>query len=104
MYGKTEAEHLQHLRAALAVLRKNRLYARLSKCDFFKPEVLFLGHGADKDGLHVDLAKVAAVREWVALSNVKKLRSFRESSLANYFCKFMQGSSSMVAPMTRLTR
>ena len=58
------------------MLRKDSLYGRLSKCDFFKSDELFLGHVADKDGLHVDPVKVAAVSEWVTPSNVKKLRSF----------------------------
>ena len=61
IYSRTPHEHIGHLRQVLAALRENDLYAKLSKCDFFKSEVLFLGHVADKDGLHVNPAKVQAV-------------------------------------------
>ena len=102
VYSKTPVEHLEHLRAVLSVLRDDRLYGRISKCQFFKPEVLFLGFVADKDGLHVDSAKVSAVEEWPVPNNVHELRSFL--GLANYFRKFIQGYSALVVPMTELTK
>ena len=61
IYSKTEEEHANHLRTVLEVLRKEKLYAKFSKCEFWLQRVQFLGHVIDKDGVSVDPAKVEAV-------------------------------------------
>lgn len=101
VFSKTAEEHEQHLRAVLDTLRKSNLKAKLSKCDFNKPELKFLGHIVGRDGLKVDESKVAVVRNWPTPTDVSSLRSFL--GLANYFRRFIQGYSSLVAPLTRLT-
>ena len=97
-----EAEHLQHLRSVLMTLRESRLFVKLSKCDFLKPDVKFLGHVVGANGLHVDPAKVAAVQQWLPPANVAEVRSFL--GLANFFRRFIQGYSSLVAPVPSLLR
>ena len=64
IYSDNEELHEKHLRMTLEVLRKNKLYAKFSKCDFRIKEVLFLGHIKSSKGVSVDPAKVAAVVEW----------------------------------------
>ena len=64
IYSDNEELHEKHLRMALEVLRKNKLYAKFSKCDFWIKEVLFLGHIISSKGVSVNPAKVAAVVEW----------------------------------------
>ena len=44
IYSKSKQEHKQHLRIVLQTLRKNQLYAKLSKCEFWLDRVNFLGH------------------------------------------------------------
>ena len=44
IYSKSQEEHEQHLRLILELLRKEQLYAKFSKCDFWLREVHFLGH------------------------------------------------------------
>ncbi|XP_052734073.1 uncharacterized protein LOC128196625 [Vigna angularis] len=58
IYSKTQAEHEEHLRAVLSVLREKELYAKLSKCEFWMKEVQFLGHVVSAGGISVDPAKV----------------------------------------------
>ena len=58
IYSKSQEEHEQHLRLILELLRKEQLYAKLSKCDFWLREVHFLGHVVNRDGIHVDPSKV----------------------------------------------
>jgi hypothetical protein len=58
MYSHTEEEHEEHLRMVLQRLRDCQLYAKLSKCEFWISEVLFLGHIINRDGLAVDPKKV----------------------------------------------
>ena len=60
----------------LQTLRENRLYAKLSKCDFYKREVHYLGHITSEKGVAVDLAKIKAIVEWPVLKDVHDIRSF----------------------------
>jgi hypothetical protein len=61
IYSKSEEEHVDHLRMVLHRLREHQLYAKLSKCEFWIDEVLFLGHIINKDGLAVDPKKVTDI-------------------------------------------
>jgi hypothetical protein len=44
IYSKSEEEHEKHLRMVLQVLREHQLYAKLSKCSFYKKNIHYLGH------------------------------------------------------------
>ena len=44
VYSPTEEDHREHLRTVLETLRRERLYAKFSKCDFWMRKVAFLGH------------------------------------------------------------
>ncbi|GAU44151.1 hypothetical protein TSUD_399730, partial [Trifolium subterraneum] len=61
VYSKSEEEHKEHLRIVLQVLKEKKLYAKLSKCEFWLGEVSFLGHVISSGGIAVDPAKVDAV-------------------------------------------
>ena len=102
IFSRNPEEHLQHLEQVLTLLRKERLYAKLSKCTFNQPEVTFLGHVVGRFGLKPDPKKVEVVRAWQVPTNVREVRQFL--GLANYLRKFMQGYSSMAAPLIELTR
>jgi hypothetical protein len=72
-YSRSEEEHL-HL--ALQKLRENRLYAKLSKCEFWMKQVAFLGHVISKGGIFVDPSKVQDVLSWNVPTSVGNIRSF----------------------------
>jgi hypothetical protein len=76
IYSKTEEEHERHLRLVLGALRKNQFYGKLKKCAFWLPEVAFLGHVINQQGVAVDPKIVAAVVEWKRTSSVSEIRSF----------------------------
>nr|GEU35893.1 putative reverse transcriptase domain-containing protein [Tanacetum cinerariifolium] len=59
-------EHEEHLKLILELLKKEKLYAKFSKCEFWIPRVQFLGHVIDSRGIHVDLAKIESVKDWVS--------------------------------------
>jgi hypothetical protein len=61
IYSQNEEEHVDHLKMVLQRLRAHQLYAKLSKCEFWINEVLFLGNIINKDGLAVDPKKVADI-------------------------------------------
>jgi len=63
IYSKSEEEHAEHLKTVLQVLREKKLYAKLSKCEFWLKEVSFLGHVISGDAIAVDPSKVEAVSQ-----------------------------------------
>jgi hypothetical protein len=102
VYSKLEEEHEKHLRMVLQVLRENQLYAKLSKCSFYQRQIHYLGHIISEEGIVVDLEKVEAIKEWSALRNVAKVRSFM--GLAGYYRRFITGFSKIAHPITSLQR
>ncbi|GJR72647.1 putative reverse transcriptase domain-containing protein [Tanacetum coccineum] len=61
-----EKEHEEHLKAILELLKKEQLYAKFSKCEFWIPKVQFLGHVIDSRGIHVDPAKIESIKDWAS--------------------------------------
>ncbi|GJX32078.1 putative reverse transcriptase domain-containing protein [Tanacetum coccineum] len=76
-YSTEQKEHEEHLKAILELLKKEELYAKFSKCEFWIPMVQFLGHVIDCQGIHVDPAKIESIKDWeAAFQTLKnKLRS-----------------------------
>ncbi|GJU92060.1 putative reverse transcriptase domain-containing protein [Tanacetum coccineum] len=66
IYSKTKEEHEVHLKLVLELLRKEKLYAKFSKCEFWLHEVHFLRHVVNQSGIHVDPSKIEAVKNWKA--------------------------------------
>nr|GEV14707.1 putative reverse transcriptase domain-containing protein [Tanacetum cinerariifolium] len=78
-FGLTNApaeEHKVHLRLVLDLLKKDRLYVKFSKCEFWLREVQFLGHVVNDDGIHVDPRKIEAVKNWDAPKSPTEVQSF----------------------------
>ncbi|GJY58764.1 putative reverse transcriptase domain-containing protein [Tanacetum coccineum] len=49
IYSKSEVEHEVHLKTILDLLKKEKFYAKFSKCEFWLQEVQFLGHVVNRD-------------------------------------------------------
>ncbi|GKC03983.1 putative reverse transcriptase domain-containing protein [Tanacetum coccineum] len=76
IYSKSKEEHEIHLRLVLELLKKEKLYAKFSKCEFWLQEVYFLGHVVNQNGIHVDPTKIEAVKNWKAPTKPSEIRSF----------------------------
>ncbi|GJZ88639.1 putative reverse transcriptase domain-containing protein [Tanacetum coccineum] len=76
IYSRNKEEHANHLRIILELLKKEKLYAKFSKCDFWIRIVQFLGHLIDSQGLHVDPAKIEAVKNWTSPTTPTEIRQF----------------------------
>ncbi|KAJ9547558.1 hypothetical protein OSB04_020101 [Centaurea solstitialis] len=72
VYSKSEEEHATHLREILELLRKEHLYAKFSKCEFWLRQVQFLGHVISGDGVSVDSTKIEAIQKWEQPKNASE--------------------------------
>jgi len=87
IYPRTLEEYTHHLRKALEILRRNQLYAKLSKCEFWLRKVAFLGHIISNEEVPGDPQKIEAVTNWPKPKNLTEARSFL--GLARYYHRFV---------------
>ncbi|GKF67421.1 putative reverse transcriptase domain-containing protein, partial [Tanacetum coccineum] len=83
IYSKKKKEHGEHLKSILEVLKKDQLYAKFSKCDFWLDSVQFYGHVIDNKGIHVDPAKIETIKNWATPTTPTEVRRFL--GLAGYY-------------------
>ncbi|GJT00720.1 putative reverse transcriptase domain-containing protein [Tanacetum coccineum] len=102
IYSKDEKEHEEHLKAILELLKKEKLYAKFSKCEFWISKVQFLGHVIDSRGIHVDPAKIESIKDWASPKTPTEIRQFL--GLAGYYRRFIEGFSKIAKSMTKLTQ
>eukprot|EP00253_Pinus_taeda_P020519 PITA_20519 len=100
IYSRSRKEHEEHLRLVLQTLREHQLYAKFSKCDFFKEEIQYLGHVITKEGIAVDPEKIRTIMEWPIPKDVTDIRSFM--GLPGYYRRFVEGFSRVAYPITSL--
>ncbi|GKF40631.1 hypothetical protein Tco_0123973, partial [Tanacetum coccineum] len=67
-------EHEEHLKILLVLLKKEELYAKFSKCEFWIPKVQFLCHVIDNKDIHVDPAKIKSVKDWASPKTPTEIR------------------------------
>ncbi|GJX19260.1 putative reverse transcriptase domain-containing protein [Tanacetum coccineum] len=97
-----EKEHEEHLKAIFELLKKEKLYAKFSKCEFWIPKVQFLGHVIDSRGIHVDPAKIESIKDWASPKTPTVIRQFL--GLASYYQRFIEGFLKISKSMTKLTQ
>ncbi|GJW49781.1 putative reverse transcriptase domain-containing protein [Tanacetum coccineum] len=102
IYFKTQEEHVEHLRLVLELLKREKLYAKFSKCEFWLREVQFLGHVIKGNGIHVDPSKIEAVNNWKAPRTLTEVRSFL--GFAGYYRRFIDNFSKIAKSLTILTQ
>ncbi|GJT32410.1 putative reverse transcriptase domain-containing protein [Tanacetum coccineum] len=89
IYSKSKKEHEEHLRQILKFLKKEELYAKFSKCEFWISRVQFLGHVIDCRGIHVDPAKIESIKDWASPKTPTEIRHIL--GLAGYYRRFIEG-------------
>ncbi|GJS17977.1 putative reverse transcriptase domain-containing protein [Tanacetum coccineum] len=102
IYSHNKEEHVDHLRIILELLKNEKLYVKFSKCNFWISIVQFLGHTIDSQGIHVDPAKIEAVKNWESPTTPTEVRQFL--GLSDYYRRFIEGFSKIAKPLTELTQ
>ncbi|GJU51786.1 putative reverse transcriptase domain-containing protein [Tanacetum coccineum] len=74
IYSKSKQEHEEHLKLILELLKKEELYAKFSKYEFWIPKAQFLGHVIDSKGIHVDPAKIESIKDWESHNSPTEIR------------------------------
>jgi hypothetical protein len=101
IFSKTREEHVKHVRQVLDVLKKEKLFLKMSKCEFGKTSLVYLGHIVGGGELKIDPSKVKVIVNWPKPNNVTEVRSFLGAT--QYWRKFISNFSSIAAPLHALT-
>ncbi|GKB35311.1 putative reverse transcriptase domain-containing protein [Tanacetum coccineum] len=96
IYSKNKQEYEEHLKLIIELLKKEELYAKFSKCEFWIPKVQFLGHVIDSEGIHVDPAKIESIKDWTSPKSPTEIRQFL--GLAGYYRRFIEGAPILALP------
>ncbi|GJR43128.1 putative reverse transcriptase domain-containing protein [Tanacetum coccineum] len=102
IYSKTQEQHEMHLGLVLELLKKEKLYAKFSKCEFWLREVKFLGYVINGNRIHVDPSKIKAVKNWKGPRTPFEVCSFL--GLVGYYHRFIEDFSKIAKPLTVLTQ
>ena len=102
VYSKSLQDHEQHLREVLSLLRSHTLFANLKKCDFYSPQVTFLGFVVSTRGHEVDQEKVRAIQQWPTPTSATQVRSFQ--GLASFYRRLVRDFSTITAPLNEMTK
>jgi Reverse transcriptase (RNA-dependent DNA polymerase) len=84
IFSRTAEDHLRHVELILARLRQHQLFEKLSKCEFNRASLPFLGHVVGQGGVEMQHSKVQALADWPRLTKVTEVQSFL--GLAKYYC------------------
>ena len=101
IFSRTIEEHSQHLKLVLNKLREEQLYAKLSKCEFAKKSIEYLGHIVSPDGLSLEEQKTKAIKDWPTPKSQRDVQSFL--GLLNFYRRFFKDFAMIAKPLTNLT-
>ncbi|GJU97734.1 reverse transcriptase domain-containing protein [Tanacetum coccineum] len=100
--GHVQRGALSSPEADIRVVKKEKLFGKFSKCEFWLQEVHFLGHVMNSEGIHVDPSKIEAVKNWKPPKSSSEIRSFL--GLVGNFRRFIANFLKISKPLTLLTQ
>ncbi|KAL5838392.1 hypothetical protein ACOSQ3_015561 [Xanthoceras sorbifolium] len=102
VYSRTMEEHLSHLEVVLEILGHHQFYIKMSKCEFVKEELEYLGHFISMNGVRVDPRKIEAMVDWPLPKDVSALRGFL--GLTGYYRRFVKHYGLIAKPLTGMLK
>ena len=102
IYSDTLEEHKQHVRKVLQKLNDAKMFLHPEKCEFHTQRTKYLGLIITSGGIEMDPKKIETVVNWKPLEHLKDVQTFLR--FAKFYRRFVLGYSSIVAPLTELTK
>jgi len=102
IFTKMKEKHTQAVRRVLQVLKENKLFLRLEKCEFYKQQIEYLGLVISENEVSMDPVKVAGVREWPTPENKTDVQAFL--GFVNFYWRFIRDFSAKARPLFDLIR
>ncbi|CAF4354949.1 unnamed protein product [Rotaria sp. Silwood2] len=102
VYSPTFQLHLKHLESVLQHIQASGLILHISKCQFCKTKIKYLGHVVSQSGIEPDPDKIRAVRDYSVPTRLKEVRTFL--GLTSYYRRFIKKYATIAEPLTSLTR
>ncbi len=100
--SKDPDTHLDNLKLVFQKLQETGLKVKLTKCEFLKAKISFLGHVVDGEGIHTVDSKILAVKLFPQPKSVEYVRSFL--GLAGYYRPFIKNFAAIASPLTWLLK
>ena len=101
IFSKTREDHVLHVNRVLDILKKDKLFLKMSNCEFGNTSLVYLGHIVGGGELRIDHSKVEAIFNWSTPKTISDVRIFLGA--AQYWRKFIANFSSIAAPMHAVT-
>ena len=102
IFSKTYEEHLHHLHSVFEKFKEEGLKIKLSKCQFFKTHLHYLGHRISAVGLEPLPEKLEAIKNLVPTKNVDEAHQIL--GLLGYYRSFVPAFSDITLPITSLLK
>lgn len=100
--GSNAEEHHKNLEEVFTRIKEFGFKCKLSKCEFFKDEIEYLGYLISKKGRRTNPKRITAIAEMPAPRNVKEVEVFMGK--INYYSKFIPNFSHLSAPLNQLRK
>jgi hypothetical protein len=102
IFSETIEEHVRRMRLVFDRVREANFKLNIAKCTFAVPEIVYLGHVVNENGVSPDPSKVSAIKNFPKPRNVKDIRSFL--GFSGYYRSFIQNYAAISRPLTQMTR
>lgn len=102
VFSKNPEQHVQQLEEVFERLSQAGLKLKLSKCEFFKDELKFLGHTISSQGIQPDFDKVRVIKEMAPPQTVRDVRAF--IGMASYYRRYVKYFAEIAHPLVALTK
>ncbi|XP_043212819.1 uncharacterized protein LOC122376896 [Amphibalanus amphitrite] len=102
IFSPDAEQHHKDLQTVLGILHRHRLRISLDKCDFFKPQVVYLGHTVSAEGLRPPDAKIEEIADLPTPPDSTALRRFL--GMVGFFRRMIPHFAEIVHPLTELMK